>query len=140
LGSRGSLTSNLHGGGTAVAPLPFLLAEYGESGRELLQELSGAAAYLPPLLEEACGRLGELGLDFGLDSAGRIFLLEANSKPGRTVFRLTGDRRAARLAAENPLRYTRHLLLTSAAGASVRRWTAPLYRENDISMVPKEDS
>ncbi|CQR54733.1 YheC/YheD family endospore coat-associated protein [Paenibacillus riograndensis] len=140
LGSRGSLTSNLHGGGTAVAPLPFLLAEYGESGGELLQELAGAAAYLSPLLEEACGRLGELGLDFGLDSAGRIFLLEANSKPGRTVFRLTGDRRAARLAAENPLRYTRHLLLTSAAGAGVRRWTAPLYRENDISMVPKEDS
>ncbi|MBW4084173.1 YheC/YheD family protein [Paenibacillus sp. S150] len=126
LGSRGSLTSNLHGGGTAVPPLPFLLAEYGEFGEELLQELAAAAVLLPPLLEEACGRLGELGLDFGLDAAGRISLLEANSKPGRTVFRLTGDRRAARLAAENPLRYARHLLLTSAAGQKVRRWTAPL--------------
>ncbi|MNO55759.1 Endospore coat-associated protein YheD [compost metagenome] len=126
LGSRGSLTSNLHGGGTAVAPLPFLLAEYGKSGEELLQELASVSAALPPLLEESCGRLGELGLDFGLDAAGRIYLLEANSKPGRTVFRLTGDRRAARLAAENPLRYARHLLLTSAAGPSVRRWTAPL--------------
>ncbi|MGN7760867.1 YheC/YheD family endospore coat-associated protein [Paenibacillus sp. 22594] len=119
LGRPDSLTSNLHGGGTAVAPLPFLLAEYGKSGEELLQELATAAALLPPLLEEACGRLGELGLDFGLDPAGRIYLLEANSKPGRTVFRLTGDRRAARLAAENPLRYTRHLLLTSAANTRV---------------------
>ncbi|WP_379164453.1 YheC/YheD family protein [Paenibacillus sp. sgz5001063] len=119
LGSRDSLTSNLHGGGTAVVPLPFLLAEYGKSGEELLQELAGAAALLPPLLEETCGRLGELGLDFGLDPAGRIYLLEANSKPGRTVFRLTGDRRAARLAAENPLRYTRHLLRTSSADTRV---------------------
>lgn len=113
LGSRGSLTSNLHGGGTAVPARPFLLAEYGQSGAGLLEELTSAAAALPPLLEASCGRLGELGLDFGIDPGGRIYLLEANSKPGRTVFRLTGDRRAAGLAAENPLRYARHLLLAS---------------------------
>lgn len=112
LGKCGSLTSNLHGGGTAVAPLPFLLSEYGPDGKHIMRELEIEAAYLPPLLEAACGRLGELGLDFGIDSSGRIHLLEANSKPGRTVFRLTGDRRAAKLAAENPLSYARHLLLT----------------------------
>lgn len=115
LGSQGSLTSNLHGGGTAVPALPFLNAEYGTTGKDLLKELTSASALLPPLLEESCGRLGELGLDFGIDGGGRIYLLEANSKPGRTVFRLTGDRRAAKLAAENPLRYARHLLLHSAA-------------------------
>lgn len=112
VGKRGSLTSNLHGGGTAVPPLPFLAAEYGPDGKDIMHELAIEAAYLPPLLEAACGRLGELGLDFGIDSSGRIHLLEANSKPGRTVFRLTGDRRAAKLAAENPLSYARHLLLT----------------------------
>jgi hypothetical protein len=126
LGKRGALTSNLHGGGTAVSPLPFLLAEYGKSGAELLEELAAAAALLPPLLEESCGRLGELGLDFGIDAGGRIYLLEANSKPGRTVFRLTGDRRAAKLAAENPLRYARHLLLHSAANRMEPMRTAPL--------------
>ncbi|WNS46387.1 YheC/YheD family protein [Paenibacillus sp. MMS20-IR301] len=139
LGRQGSLTSNLHGGGTAVPALPFLLAEYGEEGRELLAELASASALLPPLLEAACGRLGELGLDFGIDAGGRLYLLEANSKPGRTVFRLTGDRRAARLAAENPLRYARHLLLTS--GSNYRLPQRQL-RSNGrmISMVPKEDS
>ncbi|CAH1204745.1 Endospore coat-associated protein YheD [Paenibacillus auburnensis] len=126
LGRQGTLTSNLHGGGTAVPPLPFLLAEYGKSGAELLEELAAAAALLPPLLEESCGRLGELGLDFGIDAGGRIYLLEANSKPGRTVFRLTGDRRAARLATENPLRYARHLLLHSAASRMLATRTAPL--------------
>lgn len=126
LGKQAALTSNLHGGGTAVPPLPFLLAEYGESGAELLEELAAAAALLPPLLEESCGRLGELGLDFGIDAGGRIYLLEANSKPGRTVFRLTGDLRAAKLATENPLRYARHLLLHSAANRILAMRTAPL--------------
>lgn len=140
MGTPGALTSNLHGGGTAVPPLPFLLKEYGPDGKEILEELAAEASLLPPLLEAACGRLGELGLDFGIDSSGRIHLLEANSKPGRTVFRLTGDRRAAKLAAENPLSYARHLLLT------LRADTIPVYgqirykRKNDITMVPKEDS
>lgn len=132
-GLRGSLTSNLHGGGTAVPVLPFLLAEYGRSGNDLMDELAEAAALLPPLLEESCGRLGELGLDFGIDAGGRIYLLEANSKPGRTVFRLTGDRRAAKLAAENPLRYARHLLLHSAANRKQHRGQLCYKRENEIN-------
>lgn len=133
MGRRGSLTSNLHGGGTAVPVLPFLLAEYGRSGKDLMDELADAAALLPPLLEESFGRLGELGLDFGIDAGGRIYLLEANSKPGRTVFRLTGDRRAAKLAAENPLRYARHLLLHSAANRKQSRGQFRYKRENDIN-------
>lgn len=139
LGARGSLTSNLHGGGTAARVRPFLLAEYGRTGEDLLEELARASALLPPLLEASCGRLGELGLDFGIDAGGRIYLLEANSKPGRTVFRLTDDRIAARLAAENPLRYARHLLLTSSRNDKLPRGQLRSHGRL-ISMVPKEDS
>ncbi|MEK3963511.1 MULTISPECIES: YheC/YheD family endospore coat-associated protein [Paenibacillus] len=139
LGNQGSLTSNLHGGGTAVSPLPFLLAEYGQGGKDIMRELAAEGAYLPPLLEAACGRLGELGLDFGIDSSGRIHLLEANSKPGRTVFRLTGDRRAAKLAAENPLSYARHLLLTQRRIPSLSTGSS-VTNGRMITMVPKEDS
>ncbi|WP_151735469.1 YheC/YheD family protein ['Paenibacillus yunnanensis' Narsing Rao et al. 2020] len=122
LGGRGGLTSNLHGGGTAVPAPAYLLEEYGGTAAEaMLRELTAAAALLPPLLEASCGRLGELGLDFGIDRGGRIYLLEANSKPGRAVFGLSGDRRAARLAAENPLRYARYLLLTRGAGCNPPR-------------------
>lgn len=113
--------------------MPFLLAEYGAAGRDLYQELISAAALLPPLLEESCGRLGELGLDFGIDAGGRLYLLEANSKPGRTVFRLTGDRRAARLAAENPLRYARHLLLAPWQQTTSCFKGSSVQRENDIN-------
>ncbi|WP_036724954.1 YheC/YheD family protein, partial [Paenibacillus forsythiae] len=91
LGPRGSLTSNLHGGGTAVHPASFLRKQYGGAAANILAELALASAFLPPLLEAGFGRLGELGLDFGIDPGGRIWLLEANSKPGRSAFALTGD-------------------------------------------------
>ncbi|WP_052088025.1 YheC/YheD family protein [Paenibacillus wynnii] len=139
LGNRGSLTSNLHGGGTAIPILPFLQEEYGSAGQYIKEQLTEEAAILPPLLEAACGRLGELGLDFGIDGGGRITLLEANSKPGRTVFQRTGDKRAERHALENPLRYARHLLLTNRRVPTMSggNSSAP---GRMISMVPKEDS
>lgn len=112
LGPSGALTSNLHGGGTAVHPASFLRKQYGGAADDILREVELSAAFLPPLLEAACGRLGELGLDFGIDPGGRIWLLEANSKPGRSAFTITGDKDAARRSAEYPLSYARYLLLT----------------------------
>lgn len=50
-----------------------------------MEELAAASALLPPLLEESCGRLGELGLDYGIDEGGRIYLLEANSNGAHGV-------------------------------------------------------
>ncbi|WP_310549777.1 YheC/YheD family endospore coat-associated protein [Paenibacillus glufosinatiresistens] len=122
LGRPGTAASNLHGGGTAVPPEPFLAAEFGPgAAAAVLRDVREAAAGLPPLLEAGFGRLGELGLDFGIDPGGRIWLLEANSKPGRTVFRLTGDTEAERRAAENPLRYARCLLQSRRPAAFPRQ-------------------
>lgn len=138
-GTHDSITSNLHGGGKALSILPFLDKEYGPSAKYIHKQLVENAYLLPPLLEAACGRLGELGLDFGIDGGGRITLLEVNSKPGRTVFKLTGDYRTELMATENPLCYARHLLLTkrlvpAISGAGSGR------PGRMISMVPKEDS
>ncbi|MWV44031.1 YheC/YheD family protein [Paenibacillus sp. HJL G12] len=112
-GAAGSMTSNLHGGGKALPVLPYLSEQFGAKQAEHMTEtLRQLSETIPPILESHYGRLGELGIDFGIDTKGNIWLLEVNSKPGRTSIRQAGDDPgSAVLASENPLRYARYLLL-----------------------------
>lgn len=106
------LTSNLHGGGTALLAQPYLAAEFGaETAASVLATIRRLSRLVPTLLESSFGRLGELGIDFGIDREGKVWLLEVNSKPGREAFKQTGEQPAATKAIENPLHYTRYLLL-----------------------------
>jgi len=111
-GAEDGLTSNLHGGGTAYPALPYLASDFGdEKAGQIIRTIRHLSVQLPPLLEEGFGRLGELGIDFGVDTQGQLWILEVNSKPGRRAFTLTGDARAARLSVEHPIQYARYLLL-----------------------------
>ncbi|WNQ09968.1 YheC/YheD family protein [Paenibacillus aurantius] len=110
-GQAGSLTANLHGGGSASEALPFLKAQFGmDAARALLSVLHRLSGSIPPVLEDHYGPLAELGLDFGIDTSGKVWILEANSKPGRAVFHMTGDRRARLGSIHNPVAYARFLL------------------------------
>lgn len=111
-GPAEGMTSNLHGGGTAMPVPPFLESEFGVPiADDIMTCINRLSEHIPPLLESGFGRLGELGIDFGIDCFGKVWLLEVNSKPGRRAFRQTGDIPAAQLSVENPLRYARYLLL-----------------------------
>jgi hypothetical protein len=113
-GAPGSVTSNLHGGGIAVPPLEVLAPLFGEHrGNEILQELRKASFLIVTRLEESWGRFAEIGLDFGIDRSGRLWFLEANSKPGRAAMGSVGED-AAHKAAEQPLSYARSILLRLA--------------------------
>ncbi|WP_434751974.1 YheC/YheD family protein [Paenibacillus amylolyticus] len=110
-GAEGSLTSNLHGGGHAYPADAYLTERYGKKqAASLLQQIRHSAALIPPLLESRFGRLAELGLDFGTDSGGRLWLIEVNSKPGRTSFAKSDDTRMHALTYTQPLAYARYLL------------------------------
>ncbi|EXX91590.1 endospore coat-associated protein [Paenibacillus darwinianus] len=118
IGAPGTATSNLHGGGAARLTAPFLAAAYGESAAgRLMGRLQEAALQAAGLLEQSFGRLAELGLDFGIEPDGRLWFIEANGKPGRTLFRLSGDAEALRLAVLQPLAYARFLLDRNACSA-----------------------
>jgi hypothetical protein len=111
LGAPGSATSNLHGGGSAAAVEPFLQREFGDKAAgDILSRLQRLADLVPPAVESRFGRLCELGLDFGIDRGGRVWLLEVNSKPGRAVFRKLGMHAERRQAVINPLLYASYLL------------------------------
>lgn len=109
-GKPGSITSNLHGGGNAEEVVPFLVREFGDHKTEELQHLlDELSERIPPLLEGAHGRLAELGIDFGIDRTGQVWILEVNSKPGRELFKKLNHTEARRLSLENLIRYAQYL-------------------------------
>lgn len=111
IGSPGAVTANLHGGGRAQPvgkALDPLLGE--ERARALEQEIRTTSLQLVAWLEETFGRFAEIGLDFGVDRSGKLWFLEANSKPGRLAMNIAGDEAAERAVAL-PLSYASTILL-----------------------------
>ncbi|CAG7646638.1 Endospore coat-associated protein YheD [Paenibacillus solanacearum] len=131
-GQEGSLTSNLSGGGTVEPAADFLAREFGRvRAAELIDRLTQLSADLPEALESRHGRLVELGIDFGVDIDGNIWILELNSKPGRSIFTYLRDDQARLEAAANPLRYARYLLHQSTpASGQTRGQSQPLLKAN----------
>jgi hypothetical protein len=116
-GQGGSLTSNLHGGGRVEPAEAFLAGQFGAGRAEaIMGKLRVLSGQIPEALEQHHGRLAELGLDFGIDRDGHIWILEVNSKPGRSVFTYLQDDNARMNALLNPIRYTRFLLQRSPRG------------------------
>lgn len=110
-GQPGSVTSNLHGGGFAAELMPFLVIEFGErKSRELLTALIDLSERIPLALETVHGRLAELGIDLGIDRSGNIWILEVNSKPGRSIFKRLKNEKACLRSIANPIRYAGYLL------------------------------
>ncbi|WP_169713624.1 YheC/YheD family endospore coat-associated protein [Paludifilum halophilum] len=118
-GKTHSLTSNIHGGGKAERAIPFLTAHFpGRRLSGILRSIRWLAEQVPRQIEKEHGRLAELGLDIGIDRQGRVWLLEVNSKPGRTVFLLTRETDVRRRSIQLPMQYAR-TLLNGLVGGSV---------------------
>lgn len=122
LGTPGSITSNIHGGGTACETEAFLENQFGSAKASLIcEKLRFLANRIPVALEASNGRMAELGLDLGIDRSGRIWIIEVNTKPGRSVFRRLNRKEAAQKADSNPVAYAHYLLtrtgIASKAGA-----------------------
>lgn len=110
LGFPGSVTSNLHGGGTPRPARAWLRETYGETAADdLLGNIVRWSHTAAETLEQNYGRFAEIGFDYGIDRNGRPWLLEANSKPGRQSFRMLGDSQAAKDSVIQPLLYARLL-------------------------------
>jgi hypothetical protein len=108
------LTSNLCGGGKAHSYEPFLSKYFEEEQLELIHhDIDFIVNELPAFLESKHGRLVELGIDIGIDRAGKVWLIEVNSKPGRASFRQIEQGKYHRDVRLNPLRYAYYLVKAS---------------------------
>ncbi|WP_276352900.1 YheC/YheD family protein [Cohnella caldifontis] len=107
VGPRHSVTSNLHGGGTA-APMETLLRQWASDEEEIAEIRNEAERFgleVAKRLESTYGTLCELALDLAIDRDGRIWLLEVNHKPAREVFNQAGEREVYRRAVTRPIEY-----------------------------------
>ncbi|WNC16218.1 YheC/YheD family protein [Brevibacillus brevis] len=117
IGDKRSITSNLHGGGRAVSLTPFLSRHYKPAVRaRITQTIDRLAVELPRFLEQSHGRLVELGIDVGIDTAGNVWIIEVNSRPGRTVFSMINDPDAKFHSITQPVRYAHYLMKERVGG------------------------
>lgn len=80
----GSVTTHVHNGGV-IKTLEeiFPIAECSL----YKEKLTHASLVLSEAIEQDMeGIIGEIGFDLGIDRNGRVWLFEANSKPGRSIF------------------------------------------------------
>ncbi|NDI36298.1 YheC/YheD family protein [Chengkuizengella sediminis] len=106
IGAKRSVTSNLHGGGSAVPAdrlLKYWFKEHQiKSIKQNMEQLSYAVV---TELESQNYELCELALDIAVDRSGKIWLLEVNPKPARKVFLKIGEEKTYTKAIVRPLEY-----------------------------------
>lgn len=110
IGTFGSITSNISGGGS-VGDIQSMLKLFFNHKRvkEIINEVEFLALETARTLEGRLGPIGELGIDIGVDQAGRVWLIEANLKPARRVFTLIGDNETRLLSVRRPIEYCIYL-------------------------------
>lgn len=111
IGKKGSITSNISGGGSGQK-LTGILDKYFPdpvTRDRIAGEINYLALQAAKELEANVDSIGELGIDIGIESSGKIWFIEANLKPARQVFILTGEKSTRRMSIVKPLLYARYL-------------------------------
>ena len=85
MAGKGSVTTHVDNGGM-IKTLEELF-EQEEERNQAFHSLTLAALVLSEKIDQSIdGFIGEIGFDLGIDSCKNVWLFEANSKPGRSIF------------------------------------------------------
>ncbi len=107
---NGSVTTHVRTGGKVLSSMEALRRGFGGRATEVHREMVQTAIKLAQYIENSIGQdLGELGFDIGVDRQGRIWMFEANSKPGRSIFKHPSLKKANRESIRNILEYSFYL-------------------------------
>lgn len=99
-------TSNLNSGGSAKEPLSILENKFGlEKAQQMLGECKELALASAQIFDEQFGDMIELGIDIGIDTTGNIWFIEANSMPGRKIFKQLNRNDLYQLSIERPIQF-----------------------------------
>ncbi|MDD9265934.1 YheC/YheD family protein [Paenibacillus sp. GCM10023248] len=85
---KGSVTTHIRNGGQLMTPEQVLRQIYGSRAEQVLTNAKETAIKLAEGIENNYNHLlGELGFDIGIDQNEKIWMFEANAKPGRSIFK-----------------------------------------------------
>jgi hypothetical protein len=85
---KGSVTTHVRSGGQLMTPEQALNRVFGDQADDMLRKTKQASIKLAEAIERKSPHLiGELGFDIGIDVKGHVWMFEANSKPGRSIFK-----------------------------------------------------
>ncbi|MFC0189852.1 YheC/YheD family protein [Fictibacillus aquaticus] len=103
-----------------------------DAGANLVKEIGKAALVLSRCLDKRLpGPIGEIGFDFGLDRKGRVWLFEANAKPGRGIFDHPLLSSQKKRTLQLPFQYALYLAGFTGSGQPRRdKWLMNVKREH----------
>lgn len=100
------VTSNLQSGGKAIPIRSLLTRRFRSTTVEaIMQNMERISLLLASHIESRFGHFLEFGIDLGIDTRGRIWIIEVNPKPNRELFRLAGQHETYKRAVEAPILY-----------------------------------
>lgn len=107
----GSVTTHVKSGGHVKSVQEIW--EDLDLDKALLGELKRTVLLLSKAIDKTTnGNVGEIGFDLGIDLNGHIWMFEANSKPGRTIFSHPKLKREDQLTRKMPMSYAAYLYQT----------------------------
>jgi glutathione synthase/RimK-type ligase-like ATP-grasp enzyme len=102
-GEPGKNTSNLHTGGYGKKTSEIVEEMYGEEKKNLIIEEIRNISWKVTHILDSISPFGEVGIDLLIDKKGKIYLIEINTRPGRSLFKIEKDIRKRSL--ERPIEY-----------------------------------
>lgn len=107
---KGSVTTHLKNGGSLLTPEQALSRTFGSRADEVLRNAKAIAITLAEAIESHQQHLiGEIGFDLGIDREERIWMFEANAKPGRSIFKHPSLRAEGKASVEHILEHCLYL-------------------------------
>lgn len=104
----GDFTSNISGGGEALPVHKVFTEVFDKPGeaKSCQRELVRVSRWVTEAMERASGKVfGEMGLDIGVDSSGRVWVIEVNSKPWKAPYTEKGRQDLVDLSFTRPIEY-----------------------------------
>ncbi|WP_018756101.1 YheC/YheD family protein [Paenibacillus terrigena] len=107
---KGSITTHVASGGKLLATEQVFRQAFGGEAPQMLRKVRSTAVDLARAIERNYPYLlGEIGFDLGIDRSGKVWMFEANAKPGRSIFKHPTAKSGERASLDNLIDYCKYL-------------------------------